>query len=101
MPVRDDIYAAIDRERAYQRAKRPGSHANGHELPSWIAIMRAELNEAEEAWVRGDGAPANDDSLMEILQVLATGVAALEEHGVVERSAEDVAAVLARNGRGA
>lgn len=101
MTARYDIFAAIDRERQYQQAKRPASHTNGHELPSWIAIMRAELNEAEEAWVRGDGAPANDDSLRELLQVLATGVAALEQHGIAERSAEEVAAVMARNGRGA
>ena len=79
------IYAAIDRERQYQQSKRPASHQNGHEIPGWLAIMRAELAEAEEAWVRGDGAPANTVSLCEILQVIATGIAALEQHGVVER----------------
>lgn len=80
-----EIFAAILRERAYQQAKRPDSHANGHELPGWIAIMRAELHEAEMAWVKGDGAPANADSLREMLQVVATGIACLQQHGVVER----------------
>ena len=82
---RQQIYEAIDRERAYQQAERPLSHRQGHEIPGWIAIMRSELAEAEEAWVKGDGAPANAESLREILQVVATGVAALEQHGVVER----------------
>lgn len=82
---RQEIYQAIDREREYQIRKRPGSHARGHEIPGWLAIMRAELAEAEEAWVRGDGAPANAASLAEILQILATGVAAIEQHGIAER----------------
>ncbi|MDP3723508.1 MAG: hypothetical protein Q8R91_08440 [Candidatus Omnitrophota bacterium] len=85
MSDRQQIYAAMDRERAYQQQKRPRSHAGGHEIPGWIAIMRAELAEAEDAWVRGDGAPANAASLREILQVVSTGVAALEQYGVVER----------------
>jgi hypothetical protein len=82
------IYAAIDRERVHQVTKRWASYARGHEIPGWIAIMRAELAEAEEAWVKGDGAPANAESLAEILQVLATGVAALEQHGLYERTAD-------------
>ena len=82
---RQHIYEAIDRERAYQQEKRPLSHRQGHEIPGWIAIMRAELAEAEEAWVQGDGAPANAESLREILQIVATGIAALEQHGIVER----------------
>jgi hypothetical protein len=82
MIPRPHIYAAIDQERAYQCAKRPTSHAHGHELPGWMAIMRRELDEAERAWIEGDGAPANDQSLAELIQVVATGVAALEQHGV-------------------
>ncbi|HXH11191.1 MAG TPA: hypothetical protein VNP04_15690 [Alphaproteobacteria bacterium] len=74
---------AIAREIAHAEAKRP--QAIHHEIPSWLAIMRRELAEAEEAWVCGDGAAANTESLREILQVVATGIRCLMQHGIKER----------------
>ena len=44
--------------------------------------MESELAEAKEAWVHNGG---NEEALREILQVVATGVACLEQHGIVER----------------
>lgn len=75
----DKILDAIYRERAYQDTKRPGRK---HPVSAWLLIMRKELDEAEEAWVRHDGDSA---ALREILQVIAVGIACLEQHGVVER----------------
>lgn len=79
---RQDVYAAIDRERDYQDRKWGGpSRDRRHALPAWMLIMRKELQEAEDAWMKG----TDDDVKREILQVVATGVAALESHGVTER----------------
>ena len=84
MTDRAAIYAAIDRERAYQDRKRPRTERLS--LPGYLLVMRAELDEAIESWVRGDGGIV-PDALREVLQVVAVGVAALEAHGVVERPA--------------
>lgn len=77
-----EIYGAITRERDYQTDKWGTLEEHPHEVGGWIAIMQKELNEALAAWCskRGDEA-----ALREILQVIATGVACLEQHGVVER----------------
>lgn len=84
MPTsREEIYEAVDRERSYQDRKW-GTFAEGrsHALPAWMLIMRKELEEAENAWMKS----TDDDVRRELLQVVAVGVAALEEHGVTERS---------------
>ena len=44
--------------------------------------MESELNEAKEAWVKTG---LDEPALREILQMIAVGVACLEEHRVVER----------------
>lgn len=76
------IYHAIERERLYQDQKWGTLAEHPHEVGAWITLMRRELAEAEEAWCtqRGDAA-----ALREILQVIAVGVACLEQHGIVER----------------
>lgn len=82
MTDRTAIYAAISRERGYQQWRRPERPPMS--LPAWLLVLEAELAEAKEAWVRGDGSmpPA---ALCEVLQVAAVAVACLEEHGVIER----------------
>lgn len=82
MTDRAAIYAAIDRERAYQDRKRPRSAPLS--LPGYFLVARTELEEAERAWVTGDGR-VPPDALCELLQVAAVAVAALEAYGVVER----------------
>jgi hypothetical protein len=77
--ARVGLYEAIDRERDYQDRK---WGLPNHDLPGWLLILESELNEAKQAWVKGHG---NEDCLRELLQVVAVGVAALEQHGVVER----------------
>lgn len=77
--TQQQIFEASLRERAYQDAKWGNKP---HEVPGWLLIMRAELEEAMHAWVKHDG---SREALKEILQVVAVGVACLEQHGVVER----------------
>ncbi len=75
----EDILDGIEVERCHQIRKwgwKP------HDVGAWLTIMRAELQEAEQAWCK-----ANSDgpALSEILQVVAVGVACMEQHGVVTR----------------
>ena len=73
------VYRAALRERKYQDDKWGN---NPHEVGAWLLIMQAELDEAKEAWVKGTD---DGDALGEILQVIAVGMACLEQHGVKER----------------
>lgn len=73
------VFAAIDRERLYQDAKR----GRPLDLGAWLTVLRAELAEAEQAWVKGH--PDDREALREVLQVAAVAVAAMEQHGVCER----------------
>jgi len=79
------IFDAIKRERDYQDEKWGSPLVNPHEIPAWLMIMRRELNEAMDEWTRRKGKTANQEALKEILQVIAVGVACLEQHGVIER----------------
>lgn len=78
---RTEVYNAIDGERAFQDRKWGTIEQHPQDIAGWMLIMRKELEEAEQAWVKAD----NADSLRELLQVIATGVAALEQHGIVTR----------------
>lgn len=76
MPViRDAVFAAIERERLRQDAKRGFAHPVG----SWLTVLRCELREAEEAWAKRH--PDDLAAIEEILQVAAVAVACLEQHG--------------------
>lgn len=77
--LRKLVYAAIDRERDYQNRKWGDKP---HTVGEWLLIMEAELEEAKRAWTKGDG---DSDAKRELLQVIAVGVAALEQHDIVER----------------
>lgn len=75
------IYEAIDRERDFQDRKWGHLHTRRHQIPTWLFILRKELEEAEMGWLK-DG---DDQALRELLQVIAVGVACLEQYQVVER----------------
>lgn len=79
--IRDKIYHAIDRERDYQDKKWGDVKEHPHEVASWLLIMKKELQEAEDAWMK----TGDDEAIREVVQVIATGVACLEQHGVQER----------------
>jgi hypothetical protein len=76
------ILDAVKREREYQDIKHGCLADHPHTVAEWILIMESELNEAKEAWVRNGG---DRQARKEILQVIATGFACLEQHGIVER----------------
>jgi len=69
-------------EREYQDKKWGTVEERPHDVAGWLLIMEGELAEAKQAWIKGVG---DKDALLEILQVIAVGVACLEQHGVVER----------------
>lgn len=79
MANQNTIFSAIKNERVYQDRKWGD---NPHTVGEWLLIIRAELNEAETAWVKNGG---DNAALEEILQVVAVGVACMEQHGIVER----------------
>jgi GDP-D-mannose dehydratase len=79
--TRDEVFAAIDRERAHQRRK--WGHVN-HSVQAWLLVLEDELAEAKRDWVRTG---KDEAALRELVQVAACAVAALEEHGVFEREA--------------
>lgn len=78
---RANIYAAIDKERSYQDRKYGMIHQRNLPLAIYLEICRQELNESQSALADGD----KDNALLELLQVAAVAVAALEAHGLVER----------------
>lgn len=101
------VFEAIIREREFQTAKygsiiQPsmdfdacGLHHNGgwlpgpggHELPGWLLVIRKELREAEEA-ATGHGKrekTGRNTVRAELVQIAATAIAALEQHGVEEK----------------
>ncbi len=73
-----DISGAIARERAFQRAKYGDTK---HDLSLWVLIMERELAEVKDAIIK----KTYDEARCELLQVVAVGHAALEQHGVAER----------------
>lgn len=80
--MEEHIWAALLRERAFQDAKYGLLSEKPHEIPTWIVIMRRELQEAEDAWLKlGDV-----EAMKELLQAVAVGIAAIQQHGVQERS---------------
>lgn len=74
-----DIWAAVSRERDFQNEKWGD---NPHTIFEWIGIMEKELSEAKAAYFKR---PADEEMLVEILQVVAVGVACMEQHGIQER----------------
>jgi len=79
MADRGQIFLAVKREREYQDRKWGDK---SHTVGNFLLIMEGEMEEAKQAWRKGDG---DADALRELLQVIAVGIACLEQHGVVER----------------
>lgn len=78
MATREEVYDVIDEERTYQQNK---WGPRLHELPTWFLILRKELDEAEDAWLKKGPLEA----VIELSQVVAVGIAAMEEHGAYNR----------------
>lgn len=78
-----EVFAAIRAERDYQDAKYGSLTERFLSLGEWLLIMEAELDEAKLGFVKSRNP---DECLAEILQVVTVGVAALQQHGLVERT---------------
>jgi hypothetical protein len=85
--TRQEVFNAISNERIYQDRKWGTIEQHPHEVGSWLTIMRQLLNDAERAYMseRGD-----IGALDEILKVVSTGVACMEQHGAVPRGYESL-----------
>lgn len=79
---RENVFAAIDRERVWQERKWGTTQEHPHSVGEWLLIVESELAEAKHAWVKGSGDAA---ALSELIQVAAVAVAALEQHGATDR----------------
>jgi hypothetical protein len=71
---------SIQSERDYQEEKWP---RHSHTVGEWILIMDKCMTDAKRAYVTGHG---DDSALHEIRQVVAVGVAAMEQCGAPKRS---------------
>lgn len=75
-----EVYILIAEERNHQDKKHGPIDIHGHTIGEWILIMEAELAEAKLAIIKGG--TGRNHVLHEILQVVATGAACLEQHGI-------------------
>lgn len=86
------VFDAIRREREWQDKKWGTIEERRQQVGSYLTILRAELREAEDGWLKA----SNDfKALEELVQVAAVAVACLQAHGVVERP--EIEAELAKD----
>lgn len=79
---RENIFEIINEERNYQDDKWGDINVHPHEVGAWILIMESLLSDARKAWQSKSG---DIDALIEIRKVVATGIACMEQHGVLSR----------------
>jgi hypothetical protein len=86
MATRQEVYAAVDGERAYQDAQKGNAqrHEGQPEMTpgEYILCMEKCLHDAREAWYRPDGGKACLDF---VHKVTALGVGCMELHGAPPR----------------
>lgn len=87
--TRQQIFEAIEKERAYQDAKY-GPYKQ-QSLPGFLLVAKKELDEAIDGWI--NNSPGRDSPLAELLQVASVCVAAMEKYGIAGNSfnTDDVA----------
>jgi hypothetical protein len=76
------VLEALVEERAHQDAKHGTIDEAGHTIGDWIHIIEAELAEAKRALIKGG--TGRNSVLSELVQVMASAAAALEQHGTHE-----------------
>ena len=87
--ARDEVYFALNGERAYQKAKgtETDGHEHQHELEAFVLYMDDYMTELKHQlsriWTK-DGAPPIE-ALNTLRKVTALGVAAMEQHGAPPR----------------
>lgn len=75
----DRIFNQVMLERTLQDEKWGTIQEHPHTLFEWVGIMEQEISEAKEAWFQR---PCENAVKAEIIQVIAVGFAALEQHGL-------------------
>lgn len=85
---KDEIWEGILDERHRQNQKYGDAHDKGHRLPGWLLIMERELQEAKAAFFDEVSTRSIQNMRIEILQVIATGVAALQHVGLTTLDSE-------------
>lgn len=82
---RDEVYTAIDSERAYQNAlgadRREPREIN-HSVGDYLTMLKVYVDKALVAWTDN---PGTDAAMNTIRKVTAIGVRAMEEHGAPPR----------------
>lgn len=76
--IREFVYDTIDIERDHQLTKYGADKLQS--LAGYLLILRRELEEAEEGWMKGIDVGRNSP-LAEIVQIAAVAVACLERYG--------------------
>lgn len=71
------VVLALKAEREYQKRK---YGPDGHTIGGWLLIIESELEEAKLAAIKP--ATGRDNVISEIIQIMATCCACLEQHGV-------------------
>lgn len=72
----------LQEERMFQDRKHGSPEQNPHTPAGWMLLVRKELDEAEQALVKGGA--GRDSWRQELLQVAATCIACLEQHGLAD-----------------
>jgi hypothetical protein len=80
--TQEEVFDAIKGERVYQDNKWGTIAEHPHEVGAYITIMDACLHRAKQAYA---GQRGDNGALDEIRQVLAVGVACMEQNGIVYR----------------
>jgi len=86
--MKREIHEAIEKERMYQDDKHGSPEENPHSVAVWLLLMQAELNEALNSAIKGG--VGRDNVIKEVIQVVALGIACLEQHGVKELEGRQV-----------
>ena len=80
MTNRNEVYAAIDAERDHQDQKWGKLEQKKQSVAGYLLVMERELAEAKAGWTHN--IPDKHSALAEIVQIAATAVACLEQHGL-------------------
>ena len=88
MASRNEVYAAIDSERAYQESRwNPSTTTSGgnHSLSEWAAYMEDYLGEMKHLLARNARQTIYPEALNIMRKVTAMGVKSMEQHGAPRR----------------
>lgn len=86
--ISPEVQIAIEEELTFQQKK--WGKDKEQSLAGYLLIMQWELNEAVEGWMKNK--EGRNSTLAEVVQVVATGIACLNDYGVVGSavSTEDI-----------